>query len=326
MAATMMWTQYSGTDDDWNQAISQIDISTYLHGSQWSQHLSNLGWECHRWQYQSGEQSAFIQGFLKRYPLGVGVLWFPDWVVGDYATSSGIVDTFRQSFSLRWLYVRVRSHHVSNEQDLLDLQQDFTEVKEPFDTAMTMHLNLTISVEALHQGLSKNWRRNLKRSNKLDYEIVEVKEVSTITALYAELSTIKGVGGLFPKEEIASLMQTYQDQIMVVGARTRDGKIQAIRGAIIHQHQAIDIFAATNVLARKHYLSYALCWDLLMRCKQRDCQHFDFNGVDLDNMGVYNFKKGTGAELVKTLGEFEYASSVVIKYLVNFASRWRHSY
>ena len=63
-----------------------------------------------------------------------------------------------------------------------------------------------------------------------------------------------------------------------------------------------------------------------MRCKQRDFQHFDFNGLDLDNKGVYNSKKGTGLELVKTLGEFEYASSVVIKYLVNFASRWRHSY
>jgi len=110
----------------------------------------------------------------------------------------------------------------------------------------------------------------------------------------------------------------------VIGAKTSDGKTQAIRGAIIHQNQAIDIFAATNALARKHYLSYALCWDLLMRCQQRGCQQFDFNGVDPDNMGVYNFKKGTGAQLVKTLGEFEYASSAMMKYLVNFAAKWRH--
>ena len=321
----MTWTQYSGVDDGWNQAIAQVD-TTYLHSGQWSKHLSNLGWECYRWQYQSDEQSAFIQGFLKRYPLGVGVLWFPDWIAGDYATSSGFVDALRHSLSLRWLYVRVRSHHAFNQQDLLDLQQDFTKAKNPFDTALTMHLDLTLSTKALHQGLSKNWRRNLKRSNKLDYEIVEVTEVDKITSLYAEFITIKGVRGLFSEQQITSLMQTYQDQIIVIGAQTRDGKIQSIRGAIIYQNQAIDIFAATNALARKHYLSYALCWDLLMRCKQRNCQHFDFNGVDLDNMGVYNFKKGTGAELVKTLGEFEYASNTVIKHLVNFASRWRHSY
>jgi len=231
----------------------------------------------------------------------------------------------RESLSLRWLYVRVRSHRVFNQQDLLDLQQDFIKVKKPFDTALTMHLDLTLSAETLHQGLSKNWRRNLNRSNKLDYEIVEVTEIDTIASLYAELSAIKDVSGFFSKEEIASLIHTYQNQIMVIGAQTSDGKIHAIRGAIIFKHQAIDIFAATNALARKHYLSYALCWDLLMRCKHRDCQHFDFNGVDPDNMGVYNFKKGTGAELVKTLGEFEYANSAAVKHIVNFASRWRHS-
>jgi lipid II:glycine glycyltransferase (peptidoglycan interpeptide bridge formation enzyme) len=40
-------------------------------------------------------------------------------------------------------------------------------------------------------------------------------------------------------------------------------------------------------------------------------------------MGVYNFKKGTGAQLVETLGEFEYSNSFIMKNLVNIASRWR---
>jgi len=321
-----MWTQYSGTDDDWNQAISQIDNSTYLHGSQWSQHITNLGWECCRWHYQSGDQSAFIQGFLKRYPMSIGVLWFPDWIAGDYANSADAVDAITQSLSLRLIYIRARSHYVSSQKELLNLQQVFTLVNKPFDTAMTMHLDLSLSTEVLHQGLSKNWRRNLKRSNKINYDIIEVNDVEVIATIYAELSTIKNVDSFFSKKEIASLMQAYRDQIILIGAKTDDGKIQAIRGAIIYQDRAIDIFAATNALARKHYLSYALCWDLLMRCKQCNCQHFDFNGVDLNNMGVYNFKKGTGAELVKTLGEFEYSSNTVIKHLVNFASRWRHSY
>jgi len=267
---------------------------------------------------------AYIQGFLKRYPLGIGVLWFPDWIAGDVASGTGVINALRKSLSLRSLYIRVRSHQVLSQQQLFDLQQDFSRVKRSFDTALTMHLDLTLTIEALYQGLSKNWRRNLKRSKKLDYEIVEVKEVETIAALYAKLSEIKGLGSLFSEAEITSLMQVYGDQIVVIGTRTTDGTIQAIRGAIIHQHQAIDIFAATNALARKHYLSYALCWDLLLRCQQRGCQNFDFNGVDPDNMGVYNFKKGTGAVLIKTLGEFEYASSAMMKYLVNFAAKWRH--
>ena len=107
--------------------------------------------------------------------------------------------------------------------------------------------------------------------------------------------------------------------------KTSDGSIQAIRGAIIRDKQAFDIFAAANALSRKNYLSYALCWELLMRCKSKGCINFDFSGVDpKNNMGVYNFKKGTGSHLVETLGEFEYSNSFIMKTLLNIVARWRN--
>jgi lipid II:glycine glycyltransferase (peptidoglycan interpeptide bridge formation enzyme) len=111
----------------------------------------------------------------------------------------------------------------------------------------------------------------------------------------------------------------------VIGVKTPDGIVQAIRGAVIRGNKAIDIFAAANSFSRKHYLTYGLCWELVNRCKSMGCVDFDFNGVDpKNNMGVYNFKKGTGAKLVETLGEFEYSNSFIMKKLVNFASRWRN--
>jgi lipid II:glycine glycyltransferase (peptidoglycan interpeptide bridge formation enzyme) len=68
-----------------------------------------------------------------------------------------------------------------------------------------------------------------------------------------------------------------------------------------------------------------LCWELVNRCQSLGCHDFDFNGVDPENnMGVYNFKKGTGARLVETLGEFEYSNSFIMKKLVNIASKWRN--
>ena len=187
-----------------------------------------------------------------------------------------------------------------------------------------MCLDLSISTEELVKGLTKNWRRNLKRSKKLDYKIVEVRDIDNITKLYNNLREVKGLSKVFySKKQIESLMSSYGNQIVVIGAQTPDGVIQAIRGVIIRGDQAIDIFAATNLFSRKHYLSYAIFWELLLRCKSLGCNHFDFNGVDPENnMGVYNFKKGTGAKLVETLGEFEYSNSLIMKKLVVFASRF----
>jgi lipid II:glycine glycyltransferase (peptidoglycan interpeptide bridge formation enzyme) len=319
------WQLYDGDVTNWEDRVSHIENSTYLHDDEWAKHLENLGWTTCRWHHQQdGESIAFLQGFLKRYPFGVGVLWFPDWIIGDYKLSHNVTDVLRKSLSLRFLTIRIRSHHQKNNKELALLKRYFSYVSKPFDSGLTMQLDLSISVDELHQGLSKNWRRNLKRSNKLDYEIVEVRDIKTIVRLYKELGEAKGLGELFSFQQIESLMNSYAEQIVVIGARTPDGVVQAIRGAIIRNHQAIDIFAAANAFSRKHYLSYALCWELVNRCQSLGCHDFDFNGVDPENnMGVYNFKKGTGARLVETLGEFEYSNSFIMKKLVNIASRWR---
>ena len=122
----------------------------------------------------------------------------------------------------------------------------------------------------------------------------------------------------FSRQQIKSLMSSYGDKLIVIGARTPDGVVQAIRGAIVRGEQAVDIFAAANAFSRKHYLTYGLCWELVNRCKSLGCNHYDFNGIDPENnMGVYNFKKGTGANLVKTLGEFEWSNSNFLNFAVN---------
>lgn len=320
------WRLYSGDDANWKIQVSYLEGATYLHDNEWAKHLENLGWTICRWHcQQEGESVAFLQGFLKRYPFGVGVLWFPDWIAGDYKLSYDVIDVLKKSLSLRFLTIRIRSHHQKNNQDLKFLEQACSSVSRPLDSGMTMYLDLSISAEKLHQSLSKNWRRNLKRSNKLDYEIVEVRDIETISRLYSELGKVKGLGELFSSKQIESLMNSYGERIVVIGARTPDGVVQAIRGAIIHNRQAIDIFAAANAFSRKHYLSYGLCWALINRCQSLGCYDFDFNGVDPENnMGVYNFKKGTGARLVETLGEFEYSNSFIMKHLVGIASRRRN--
>lgn len=320
------WVKYDQDDFDWKTKVFKIDSATYLHDNEWAKHLENLGWIVCRWQYQENDKSiAFLQGFLKRYPFGLGVLWFPNWIVGDYNLSSEVTDALRKSLSLRFITIRIRSHRPKNNLELKFLESTFSLSTNPFGSSFKMHLDLSISSDKLFNGLTKNWRRNLKRSKKIDYEIVNVKNTNTIAKLYSNLSEAKGLTKVFfSKQQIDSLMNSYGDQILVIGAKTPDGVIHAIRGAIIRGNEAIDIFAATNAFSRKHYLSYAICWELLNRCKSLGCSHFDFSGVDPENnAGVYNFKKGTGAKLVETLGEFEYSNSIIMNKLVAFASKWK---
>ncbi len=106
------WLLYSGDDANWKNQVSHFEGATYLHDKEWAKHLENLDWRVCRWHYQHGEKKiAFLQGFLKRYPFGVGVLWFPDWIAGDYKLSQDVTNVLQKSLSLRFLTIRIRSHH-----------------------------------------------------------------------------------------------------------------------------------------------------------------------------------------------------------------------
>lgn len=320
------WSLYEEDDLNWKNETYNLKTATYLHDNGWADHLGNLGWLVYRWKYQENKKNiAFLQGFLKRYPFDVGVLWFPEWIIGSYELSYEVIEIIRKSLSLRFLTIRIRSNRPINDQELNFLKLAFTAASKPFGSSLTMHLDLSLTNDELFNNLSKNWRRNLKRSKKLEYEIVEVQDANIISKLYSDMSQAKGLSKVFfSKQQIESLMNNHKGKLLVIGAKTPDGVIQTIRGVIIRDNHAIDIFAATNAFSRKHYLSYGVCWDLLNRCKSLGCSHFDFSGVDPENnTGVYNFKKGTGSRLVENLGEFEYSNSFIMKNLVAFASRWR---
>jgi len=323
MEAINNWTLYTGSIANWEKQLAHLEGVSYLHKVEWANHLENIGWTVRRWHYQDGECTTLLQGFMKQYPLGIAVLWFPDWIIGDYALSKGIGEILRKSLGLRFLYIRIRSHRPSNCKKTEEIQS-FERPNKVLNSGLTMHLDLRSSEQDLHKKLTKNWRHNLKRSNKLKYDICDIVDASTVIQLYNELIQAKDLKRLFSPDEIRSLMNVYGDKLIVIGAITPDGIVQAVRGAIIIGDQAIDIFAAANLFSRKHYLSYSLCWSLLLRCKLKGCTNYDFNGVDPENnTGVYNFKKGTGAKLVETLGEFEWSNILLMKWLVGFISKWR---
>lgn len=80
------------------------------------------------------------------------------------------------------------------------------------------------------------------------------------------------------------------------------------------------MLAATNVAGRKLYSSYLTISELLSTCLERGVEEYDLMGIDPHkNPGVYNFKKGTGAEPLEYLGEWEWATSEPLYYIANWA-------
>jgi lipid II:glycine glycyltransferase (peptidoglycan interpeptide bridge formation enzyme) len=90
--------------------------------------------------------------------------------------------------------------------------------------------------------------------------------------------------------------------------------------------KAFYMVASTNEKGRDVSAAYAMVEVLIQQLRARGITQFDFGGIDPVNKsasGVNHFKCGFGGQITEYLGEWEAASSEIIRRTLNFAIRQR---
>jgi lipid II:glycine glycyltransferase (peptidoglycan interpeptide bridge formation enzyme) len=173
---------------------------------------------------------------------------------------------------------------------------------------------------------SSNWRRNLRRAARHAHsvDLWVNPQADRILAVYAAMQSYKDLPEQVSPAELASLLETFGDNCLVVKYTDAAGTVQALRGALLFGDKAWDTFAAATPEARKVYASYAAFWTLMQECARRGVRWYDMGGVDPEgNRGVFNFKKGTGARELVYVGEWDRATLPGLRPLANLALRYR---
>jgi len=174
--------------------------------------------------------------------------------------------------------------------------------------------------ESLKQ-CSANWRHNLRRSEKRNPRVYLWKnpDVDEMIRVYDLMQHYKKLPPQTTREEIESMIKIFHDECVLVRCDDKDGNMLAFRGALINGEKAWDIFAATTPSGRNVYASHASFWELMRLCRERNVHWYDMGGVDpVNNPGVYDFKRGTGAKNLEYLGEWEYSRPFFMSSVANY--------
>lgn len=321
------WQPYQGDEVSWSKMLQNFPDKGYLNDNSWSNHLSNMGWVCLRWEFsKSGKPIAYCQSFFKSYAFGLGILWVPDGIIGHYRYISSLNQDIFRSLGLRYCYIRFRDSTIFNVDDYIKLLKvGWIRPAIFLFNGITMYLNLFQPTKSIEAGLSKSWRKTLKKSLDMQLNIVTITDPMVIADLYLEMKTSKSLSDkdIYSHDVIKSMMKCYRENLIVLGAKDKVGNLVAIRGALVANDHATDIFAATSHSGRILMASHALFMALLDKCQQKGCKSYDLNGINPSkSMGVYNFKKGTGASPLVTLGEFEWSNSRLLSFVVNFKFKY----
>ena len=167
---------------------------------------------------------------------------------------------------------------------------------------------------------SANWRHNLKRSRKYSLSLKKwlTPDIVQLMSLYRSMEIHKGLEKQVSERELTAILKLVGSAVILYKCENMQGELIAIRACAVWRDQSFDLLAAASISARKSYASHGLLWALFNQCAAIGVSRYDLGGVDpIKNKGVFDFKKGTGAELIKYLGEWEYGSFPFLKCLVN---------
>lgn len=186
-----------------------------------------------------------------------------------------------------------------------------------FSSIDNLYKELPLDEKTLIYTYSKNWRHNYKRSLKsnLKFKINNFPNKEEIDELYTKFQSFKNkkIYSNFSKD-LYLYLKYFKDYIKNYECRL-NGKLLAIRTVIIINNKAWDLFALSEDSARKNYANYYLMHNIFLNLITKKVKFFDFCGVDIkNNKGVFNFKSGTGCNLLKTNHEYIYSNNIFIKF------------
>lgn len=318
------WIQHEGDPADWDARIRALNGGFYQsHG--WGEVRRVAGWSPLRLSAmgEAGEPVAAASVLVRRH-MGIPVCWIPGGPVGPMTHFDGAFRSALARFvGSRLLYCRLNllRRDEGGEASVL-AGQGWKRPLRKMSSGLTMLYALDGDPAERMLRASGNWRHNLKRSGRhaLRIEHWADPDPHEISALYREMEGLKSLAIQHTEDELGRMLEAMKTQIAVFRCLGDDGSLLAIRAAGLFGGTAWDLLAAAGIAARKVYASHATLWALLEHCRQAGMRHYDLSGVDpVANKGVYDFKQGTGAQLVECLGEWEWASLPGMRLGVNWA-------
>ncbi len=325
----LTWQVWSGTEVAWDALLCGFHDYSVYQSYRWGEHKARFGWRPIRLVGLNGHTiTSMVQVLVKFYPLSIGVAWIPGGPVGDVAHwDAGLQGQISDIVGARLLYCRFNSMKPLLSEDALTLSASgWRRPSYPLLSGLSLVYQPALrEAESLKQ-CSANWRHNLRRSEKRNLRVYLWKnpDIDKMIRVYDLMQHYKKLSPQTTREEIESMIDIFHDKCVLVRCDDEDGNMLAFRGALINGEKAWDIFAATTPSGRNVYASHASFWELMRQCRDRNVQWYDMGGVDpVNNAGVYDFKRGTGAKDLEYLGEWEYSRPSVFHVIANRIIAWR---
>lgn len=318
----MTWQTFSGGDAEWDNLATSLASASPYQTSAWANFKRSVGWSTVR--LINTDNRCAVQALVKRFKFA-SVVWAPGGPIGEVteADLAGLSAAVKTESPSLVQYVRVSDFRTALP--ARHKQYELAGWRRPratLSTAQTLTRELGRD-DTLGNGYSKNWSRNLRRGEDrgITASIWMPADGTEIARLHESVVAAKGLetnDWRTRSAEVARLLESFANQLVLVKATDAEGTLLALRGAVIIGNCGFDFLAATSIEGRKNYASNVALHHLLSVLDTCGVTTYDFGGVDYHaNKGVYDFKHGAGGTEHSYMGEFEMVRPRILRPFIS---------
>jgi lipid II:glycine glycyltransferase (peptidoglycan interpeptide bridge formation enzyme) len=315
------WEVWSDGPELWDTALTEFSDRTIYQSSAWAFHQQSAGWDVIRLAcFANGRPATFAQVLIRKTLFGGIMAWIPGGPIGNpQFCNENFISCLKSSTGARFLYARLSlMSAIDPANDMQSL--GWSPCAQTLGAKETLVYDLSPLEQNRRDLCSANWKRNLRRCEQRSHRPYiwnspSAAEVVTAIALMDEYKDLNRSDSL-SLEQLNSLIENLGTSLVFGRMDDADGNVLSIRAACYWGNLAWDMVAVTTPAGRKEYSSYEVYWMLCAELQTRGCERLDLSGVDsVNNPGVYNFKKGTGAKGLTYAGEWDRAQPTILRKL-----------
>lgn len=176
--------------------------------------------------------------------------------------------------------------------------------------------------DELRLGMNQLWRRNIKKADKAGVEVLvgERADLARFHEIYLETAGRDGFTGraLSYFETMWDALNAEEDGRMKVYLAVHEGDLVAATTMIRVGTHAWYSYGASTTAKRDVRGSNAIQWRMIRDAAEAGCHVYDLRGItegvgaDDPEIGLIQFKVGTGGEAIAHLGEWDRAINPVL--------------
>jgi len=328
----LSWGVWEGGAGSWDALLERFPDHSIFQSHGWGDHKSHFGWYPHRLVATGDNQPvALAQVLVRRFPLGVSLAWVNGGPVGRADTwGESLRAAVQRVAGTRHLYFRINPMRELCDGDVQAVRSGGWEVPtHRIGSGQTIVMKLDAADADWLKSITSKHRYYVKKSNgaPLKWDCGNSEALRRdMTALSQSLSVEKDLK--LPEWDAPAMddlnMRIGDAAYILVGylnTKAVTGCLVLLNGATAHY-----LSAATLNEGREVSAAYSMFARLRGLLRDRGMRVLDFGGINPASeaaRGVDHFKRGFGGREIRYLGEWDWATSPLLRRAANYLIKRR---